>query len=202
MEVLQCGDCHTAGFERGKSRAAGAFAGGFELLDPRGATLQSANITPDPETGIGRWTTRDFVRAMRDGVRPDGSVVRAPMPRVRALDEQDLAAVHAYLGTVAPVRKAIARPAAAEGGEGGPALFERHGCAACHGEGAPFRDRLRAAAARSMEDVAAHILEPERFAPETQMPSYAGSLDAATVRALAVHARRIGAALPPPEGER
>ena len=35
----------------------------------------STNITPDPETGIGRWSDADFVRAMREGVSPDGELV-------------------------------------------------------------------------------------------------------------------------------
>jgi len=57
--------CHTA--ENGKF-----LAGGRPQQTPFG-TFFSTNLTPDPETGIGRWSDADFLRAMREGVAPDGS---------------------------------------------------------------------------------------------------------------------------------
>jgi mono/diheme cytochrome c family protein len=58
-----CLSCHTvAGGEK--------LAGGRALATPFG-TFYSPNITPDPETGIGRWTDAQFLRALREGVRPD-----------------------------------------------------------------------------------------------------------------------------------
>jgi len=59
-----CG-CHTA--ENGK-----LLSGGRPLKTPFG-TYFSPNITPDPNTGIGRWSDRDFLRAMHEGIAPDGS---------------------------------------------------------------------------------------------------------------------------------
>jgi hypothetical protein len=60
-----CFSCHTApGGER--------LAGGRALATPFG-TFYSPNITPDPETGIGRWSDAQFLRALREGVRPDGA---------------------------------------------------------------------------------------------------------------------------------
>jgi mono/diheme cytochrome c family protein len=201
LEVLQCGDCHTAGFAPDKSRAPGAFAGGFELQDAAARPVVSPNITPDEATGIGRWSGAGFVRAVRDGVRPDGSPIHPPMPLYRSLDEQDLLAVHAFLRTVPAVRTAHPRPprapapaAASRGAE----LFARHGCDACHGEDAPFRERLRPAAARSVEEVAARIRNPEQFTPGAQMPSFAGVLDEATARELAAYAQDVARRLPAP----
>src|SRR6516162_6828802 len=60
-----CFSCHTA--------AGGQqLAGGRALATPFG-TFYSPNITPDPETGIGHWTDAQFLRALREGVRPDGA---------------------------------------------------------------------------------------------------------------------------------
>jgi mono/diheme cytochrome c family protein len=48
------------------------YAGGYGLRTPFG-TIYSTNITPDPETGIGRWSLAAFTRAMHEGVSRDGS---------------------------------------------------------------------------------------------------------------------------------
>ena len=48
------------------------FAGGRALNTPFG-TFYGPNITPHPQAGIGRWSEADFMRAMRQGVRPDGA---------------------------------------------------------------------------------------------------------------------------------
>jgi cytochrome c553 len=60
----------------------------------------AANITP---AGVGRYTEADFVRALREGVRPDGSHIDPSMPveRItRHMTDVELAAVWAYLRTV------------------------------------------------------------------------------------------------------
>jgi mono/diheme cytochrome c family protein len=96
-----CAFCHT--------KAGGqAFAGGLKLATPIGA-VYSSNITPDLETGIGRYSLEDFVRVMRFGVRPDGSRLYPAMPYTayaRATD-QDLQDLLAYLQSgVAAVHEA------------------------------------------------------------------------------------------------
>src|SRR5262249_5054544 len=48
------------------------FAGGRALKTPFG-TFYSPNITPDADTGIGGWTDTQFLRALREGIRPDGA---------------------------------------------------------------------------------------------------------------------------------
>jgi mono/diheme cytochrome c family protein len=63
-----CFSCHTA--------AGGQpLAGGRALATPFG-TFYSPNITPDPDTGIGRWTDAQFLRALREGVRPEPGTIR------------------------------------------------------------------------------------------------------------------------------
>jgi mono/diheme cytochrome c family protein len=93
-----CNSCHT--------RADGpAYAGGRPVPTPFG-TLFSTNITPDPDTGIGRWSQAAFVRAMREGVDRRGRHLYPAFPYdyfTRASDE-DLAALYAYFMTRTPVR--------------------------------------------------------------------------------------------------
>ena len=86
----------------------GAFlAGGRPLKTPFG-TFYSPNITPDRETGIGRWSEDDFVRAMRNGVAPDGSHYFPVFPYTAFTNiaDADLKALKAYLDTVPRVRQA------------------------------------------------------------------------------------------------
>ena len=80
VEVLgACGNCHTpkgpTGDLPGKH-----LAGGFQLEDEGLGTWISPNITPDPETGIGRWTDEEVIRAIREGRGRDGKTLGPPMP--------------------------------------------------------------------------------------------------------------------------
>lgn len=96
-----CAFCHTA--------SGGApFAGGLALATPLGA-IYSSNITPDPDSGIGRYSFTDFVRAMRDGIRPDGARLYPAMPYTAyaKVSDADLQDLYAYLrSAVAPVHAA------------------------------------------------------------------------------------------------
>lgn len=69
--------------------------------------LVAPNITPDPETGIGRWSAADFLRAMREGRSPAGEPYYPAFPYVSyaKMSEPDLLALKAYLDTVPPVRR-------------------------------------------------------------------------------------------------
>lgn len=98
-----CVACHT------DAKNGGAFlAGGRALPTPFG-TFQSSNITPDPEVGIGGWTTGDFVRAMREGLSPEGQhyYPAFPYPSYSKMTEQDLVDLKAYLDTVEPVAEPV-----------------------------------------------------------------------------------------------
>src|SRR5262245_53446334 len=64
--AADCQACHTDVKNKGA-----LMAGGRALKTPFG-TFYSPNITPDPETGIGKWTDDDFIRALREGVSPLG----------------------------------------------------------------------------------------------------------------------------------
>jgi mono/diheme cytochrome c family protein len=64
-----CGSCHAAPDAKGEDKL--RLVGGLVLETPFGDFV-APNITPDPTTGIGSWTTVEFVQAMRQGVSPDG----------------------------------------------------------------------------------------------------------------------------------
>jgi mono/diheme cytochrome c family protein len=93
-----CASCHTAD-------PAKPFAGGKRIDTPFGA-IYSANLTPDIDTGLGGWSEEDFHRALRYGVAPDGAryYPAFPYPNFTKLTRDDLAAIRAYLATLAPVR--------------------------------------------------------------------------------------------------
>lgn len=93
-----CLSCHTAA--GGKP-----YAGGTPLQTPFG-TLYSTNITPDPDTGIGRWSLAAFARAMREGVARDGHLLYPafPYPHFTRMSDQDIKDLYAYVMTRTPAK--------------------------------------------------------------------------------------------------
>jgi mono/diheme cytochrome c family protein len=70
----------------------------------------AANLTPDPETGIGkRYTEKTFIAAMRTGKKPEGEPLLPPMPWnvYGQMTDEDLKAVFAYLQTVKPIKNFV-----------------------------------------------------------------------------------------------
>jgi mono/diheme cytochrome c family protein len=94
-----CVACHTA-------EGGAPFAGDRAIPTPFG-TLYSSNLTPDPDTGIGRWTDEDFYRAMHEGIDRQGNPLYPafPYPWYTRLSRDDVLAIKAYLDTLAPVRQ-------------------------------------------------------------------------------------------------
>jgi len=96
-----CIACHSA--PRGKP-----MAGGLPMMTPLGA-IYTTNITPDPDTGIGRYTEEDFARALREGVAKDGHNLypAMPYPSYAKINDQDMHALYTYfLHGVTPVKQA------------------------------------------------------------------------------------------------
>ncbi|MGG5289060.1 molybdopterin cofactor-binding domain-containing protein [Pseudomonas shirazensis] len=94
-----CAVCHTV--SGGKVNV-----GGLAMDTPFG-TLYSTNITPDPETGIGRWSFAAFERAMREGISRDGRHLYPAFPYTsfRNITDGDMQALYAYLMSQTPVRQ-------------------------------------------------------------------------------------------------
>jgi mono/diheme cytochrome c family protein len=99
-----CAACHTA--DNGQ-----AFAGDRPIPTPFG-TIYSSNLTPDEETGIGRWSDEDFVRAMHEGRRPNGDRLYPafPYPWYTRMTRDDVLAIRAYLETLPAVKQAVRAP--------------------------------------------------------------------------------------------
>jgi mono/diheme cytochrome c family protein len=98
MKAAGCMGCHTA-----EAKGAAPFAGGRELKTPFG-TFFGPNITPHAQAGLGRWTEADFVRAMREGRRPDGGhyFPAFPYPSFTKMNDADLKDLWAFLRMVPP----------------------------------------------------------------------------------------------------
>lgn len=107
--IVACGNCHTPIGPQGP--VAGQELAGRLLADEPPFTAYASNITPDPETGIGRWTDDQIVAAIREGRRPDGSIIGPPMPieLYRGMADEDVRAIVAYLRAVPAVRNAVPR---------------------------------------------------------------------------------------------
>jgi mono/diheme cytochrome c family protein len=103
-----CGVCHTTPDSQGRMIPGMNLAGG-RVLAERGFRAVVPNITPDPETGIGRWSDAQIIAAIREGRRPDGSIIGPPMPieLYRGLADRDVAAMTAYLRTVPAIRHPV-----------------------------------------------------------------------------------------------
>jgi mono/diheme cytochrome c family protein len=111
VTMASCMVCHTKE-NKGTLIAGMEFAGGRDF--PGG--VQSANITPDKETGIGNWTRELFMRKFKQYAdsgyvsRPVGPGQKnTPMPWLSyaGMREKDLAAIFAYLRTVRPIRQVV-----------------------------------------------------------------------------------------------
>ena len=92
-----CAACHTV-------KGGADYAGGRGLATPFG-TIHATNLTPDPQTGIGRWSLPAFQRAMREGVGRNGEHLFPVFPYTHFshVSDADLSALYAYLMTRPPV---------------------------------------------------------------------------------------------------
>lgn len=102
-----CINCHTLNSES-KAVAQGAtppLAGGH-LFDLPFGKVYTPNLTPDPETGIGRRTDAELARVLRYGVHPDGRAV-LPFMEYHDLSDEDLVALLSFLRAQKPVRRVV-----------------------------------------------------------------------------------------------
>jgi mono/diheme cytochrome c family protein len=94
--VGDCAACHT-------DRGGAPYAGGKGIATPFG-TVYASNLTPDDRTGIGRWTSAQFWRALHDGRSADGHLLYPafPYPNFTEVTRADADALYAYLRTLVP----------------------------------------------------------------------------------------------------
>ena len=108
--IMDCGGCHTPGVFFGKpdqSRYLGGSEVGFFI--PELGYFYPPNLTPDPETGLGKWSEADIIKALRTGERPDGRVLVPAMPwqSYAKITDEDARALVAYLKSLKPVRHQV-----------------------------------------------------------------------------------------------
>jgi mono/diheme cytochrome c family protein len=74
-------------------------------------TWIGSNITPDPETGIGKWTDEQILAAVREGKRPDGTMIKPIMPYTfyTGMTDDDGKALVAFLRALPPVVNKVER---------------------------------------------------------------------------------------------
>ena len=101
--VAACGNCHTPKGPNGP--LPGKKLAGGDVIKHEDFTAAVPNITPDLETGIGKWTDQQISSAIREGRRPDGSLIGPAMPfqSYRKLADEDVQAIVAYLRIVPAV---------------------------------------------------------------------------------------------------
>lgn len=106
-----CGNCHTPR-EKGVPDLSKRLSGGFQTFTEPWFVLKGSNITPDPETGIGRWSVADLKRGLIEGIRPSGTPLAPimPFPFFNVLTTGDLDAMVAYLRSLPAIRNEVQPP--------------------------------------------------------------------------------------------
>jgi mono/diheme cytochrome c family protein len=202
---LLCFGCHSADFktvdELHPERSVGYLGGGNPMPDLGGKIVYTSNLTPDEETGLGRWTKEGFRRALREGIRPDQRPLRYPMVPYRPLSDEEADAIFAYLRTVPAIRNKM-KPAEAYvvSGESGKQIYYAYGCNGCHGDTGHGLYDLRQGPARypTDDELIAWIKHPERVQPGIAMPTWDGVIKEEEYAPLVAYVRSLGQAAPVP----
>lgn len=110
----ECYACHSKDFAKNDytnpEKSAGFFGGGNKFDLPDGNTIHSLNITMDEETGIGKWSEEEFIKAVKYGQKPNGQhALRPPMKPYTGLSDNELKAVYAYLKTIPKINNKVER---------------------------------------------------------------------------------------------
>lgn len=113
VSILPCTDCHTPGTFLGHpdmQRYLGGSEVGFEV--PGLGVFYGPNLTPDDETGLGKWTKEQIATAITTGKRPDGRILAPPMPveSFKNLTQSDALAIAAYLKTLPAIKNNVPGP--------------------------------------------------------------------------------------------
>jgi mono/diheme cytochrome c family protein len=108
-----CSNCHVADLQESARADAGEelpMRGGMEFPLGPIAVLYTSNLTPDPDTGIGRYSDGEIFRLLRHNVKPDGRASVAPLMPFANIADDDLVAIVSYLRSNTPVRNEVPAP--------------------------------------------------------------------------------------------
>jgi mono/diheme cytochrome c family protein len=110
---VECYACHSADFATddfvSPPKSKGFFGGGNKFEMPDGSVIHSRNLTMDAETGIGKWSEEDFIKAVKTGIVPNGPALRPPMKPYTYLSDGEAKAIHAYLKTIPKLNNKVER---------------------------------------------------------------------------------------------
>jgi len=106
-----CSSCHVSDLLNPATNEDGNILQGGAIfhLGPLG-TMQSPNLTPDSDTGIGRYSDGEVFRMMRHAVKPDGTASLSLMMPFWNMADEDLEAVVSYLRSIEPIRNETSQP--------------------------------------------------------------------------------------------
>jgi len=110
--ILTCGNCHSPRGPGGVIDTTKLYSGGPQTWDEPTFTVKGSNITPDPDSGIGKWSADDVKKALIEGVRPSGIPLAPIMPYgfYKVFTTGDLEAIIAYLRSVPAVSNNVQTP--------------------------------------------------------------------------------------------
>lgn len=105
-----CSQCHSTDDREGFAKIPTApLQGGLEFDMGPIARTWAPNLTPDKETGLGRYTDREVARSIRSGVLPDGSYSLFMATAAAKPSDEDLVAILSYLRSIEPIRHEVPR---------------------------------------------------------------------------------------------
>ncbi len=184
LSVAKCYECHSADFKTNVAlfpeRSKGFMGGGNAMNDANGNTVYSANITPDTETGIGRWTEAQFARALRQGFRPDNTVIRYPMVLYPDLSNQEIHDLYSYFKTVPVIHHQVPPSTGVVMSDAnasiGKKLYYNYSCDTCHGTTGNGSCDLTGSNKDYPDDkqLKGYIRNASNYFPDSKMPTWQG----------------------------
>ena len=114
--IAACTDCHSLGSHGPHKETDPRFMAGSDVpfSDARMGKVYARNLTPDLETGLGKYKPEEIKAAIRNGRRLDGKRVAPPMsvmtPHYSGMTDDDLDALVAYLGSLKPAKRTVPAP--------------------------------------------------------------------------------------------
>lgn len=110
---LDCFSCHSADFKTNDfldpEKSPGYFAGGNMPLDMKGRVMYTSNLTPHPETGIGKWTKEEFIQAVKYAKVEGQKPLQYPMMPYTQLSDDEAGAIYEYLRTIPAIDNKVER---------------------------------------------------------------------------------------------
>jgi mono/diheme cytochrome c family protein len=113
VRLGHCWECHSLGSTGPQGPDSGKYMAGASMaMEMKGVgKVWAPNLTPDPETGLGRYSDEQIKESLRSGKRLDGKTMAAPMslfiPHISGLTEEDMDGLLAYLRSLKPVKNKV-----------------------------------------------------------------------------------------------